>query len=763
VGQTGANVNLSLQYFGSTTEPHAATGINLQIPAEVERDPNLSGQCGTTISANCIIRVRLKPISPGPKSGPFSISYSTNGSARTSNSVTLTGTGLTGASLSAAPPSLNFPQTVIGLTSELDVVISNASGAAQASSIVASTSAPFSIGTPSGAGPEACGSALNAGSSCRVRVRYTPTVLQSNASGVLTLNYSSGAVAGTPLTVALSGSSQAQAVLSLESQNPAANSPARFVALGNSLDLVYVIRNNGSGPAQLGSWNATQVPEAFSLQNGAPTTCTSGASIAANGTCQITYRFTPDRPNVIRGTLSIPYSGGPAGAVLTLPNSAIVGYGLVDRKVAAGGNRTCVIDRFGQLRCFGRNTNNELGVPGLPAEISAAQLQSLAPVNLGSNVWVKQVSLGFSHSCAILDDDSVKCWGRNEAGQLGYNDQVDRGGQASQMGDNLARVDLGTNRKAKSLALGYSHTCAILDDDSMKCWGDNSRGQLGIGSTVNQSRAPLMGVDFGGRKVLSAFAGVAHTCARLDDSSLRCFGDNFRGQLGLFMNPGEFFIPSPTQAVSLGTGLTALGQNVGSSSGVSCALVAGGRIKCWGANQSGSLGTCWALNSSGVAGSCWSPGFTGPTDAYGNRANEMGQNLPFVDLGTWNAVGISSGNNFSCSVSLSGQVKCWGENDKGQLGLGNTTSRGLTQNTMGANLPNVNLGALSSSVRHLALGEDHACALLSDSAQTVKCWGSNQYRQLGHSVADPNGSGNRGDGPNEMGDGLPGVSITGLQ
>jgi len=91
------------------------------------------------------------------------------------------------------------------------------------------------------------------------------------------------------------------------------------------------------------------------------------------------------------------------------------------------------------------------------------------------------ITAGSAYSCFILDNGSVKCWGENNLGQLGLGDIINRGDNSSDMGDNLTIVDLGTGRTATAIATGDSHTCALLDNASVKCWGENSYGQLGLG------------------------------------------------------------------------------------------------------------------------------------------------------------------------------------------------------------------------------------------------------------------------------------------
>jgi len=148
------------------------------------------------------------------------------------------------------------------------------------------------------------------------------------------------------------------------------------------------------------------------------------------------------------------------------------------------------------------------------------------------------IATGTYHTCAILDDKSVKCWGDNGYGQLGLGDRIARGGAPGQMGENLTAVDLGTGRSATAIAAGQSHTCAILDDASVKCWGDNYYGKLGLGDTNRRGDESgemgdnLPAVDLGtGRSATAIAVGSQHTCAILDDKSVKCWGSG--SQLGL--------------------------------------------------------------------------------------------------------------------------------------------------------------------------------------------------------------------------------------
>lgn len=157
------------------------------------------------------------------------------------------------------------------------------------------------------------------------------------------------------------------------------------------------------------------------------------------------------------------------------------------------------------------------------------------PVELGTGRFATAISLGHRHSCALLDDESVKCWGANSDGQLGVGDTLSRGEDPTTMGDALPAVALGQG--AQAIAAGNYHTCAILNDGSVKCWGRNAAGQLGLGDIENRGDAPgeieaLGAVDLGGESAVAIAAGT-HTCVILESGAVKCWGPNVEGELGL--------------------------------------------------------------------------------------------------------------------------------------------------------------------------------------------------------------------------------------
>jgi len=413
--------------------------------------------------------------------------------------------------------------------------------------------------------------------------------------------------------------------------------------------------------------------------------------------------------------------------------------------VAQGDLHTCAILGTGEVKCWGYNTGGQLGLGDTRNRGDGAGEMgaSLPAVDLGTGRTAKAITAGGLHTCAILDNDTVKCWGINSQGQLGLGDTRNRGDSPGEMGDALPVVDLGTNRTAVALTSGWAHTCALLDDATVKCWGLNDHGQLGLGDTTQRGdQAGQMGdalpaVALGaGRSVAAVDAGQMHVCALLDDATVKCWGLNAQGQLGLGDTdsrgdtPGELGDALP--AVDLGTGRTVAVLNTGA--GHTCAILDDRTTKCWGHNVRGELGL-------------------GDTNNRGDAADEMGDALPAVNLGSGRAAVSLSAANRTCAILDNDDLKCWGANSNGQLGYGDTNHRGDQPGEMGDALPAVNLGTGRTAVDlGPASSAQHVCAVLDNG--DLKCWGFNFFGQLG--LGDIS---SRGDQANEMGDNLPAVVL----
>jgi E3 ubiquitin-protein ligase HERC3 len=169
-------------------------------------------------------------------------------------------------------------------------------------------------------------------------------------------------------------------------------------------------------------------------------------------------------------------------------------------------------------------------------------VSTIPAVSLGTGRTAKSISAGFHHTCAILDDDRLKCWGAPTAGELGLGSLEYRGFASvagNGMGDSLPAVDLGSGRHALEVQAHGMSTCALLDDQHLKCWGANNLGQLGLGDNASRGDDPLeMGehlpfLSLDASSKVKAFSTGQHACALLVNDELKCWGDNGYGELGL--------------------------------------------------------------------------------------------------------------------------------------------------------------------------------------------------------------------------------------
>lgn len=413
-------------------------------------------------------------------------------------------------------------------------------------------------------------------------------------------------------------------------------------------------------------------------------------------------------------------------------------------QLAVGEYHACARLEDGSVKCWGFGEEGRLGY-GNDAAVGDGQSEmglNLPRVDLGAGRTALDISVGHRHSCVILDDETLKCWGRNAFGQLGYGDKVSRGDGPGELGDTLAVVDLGTGRTVKQVSAGIEHTCALLDDSTVKCWGRANEGQLGYGNRNDLGDGPgemgdvLQAVDLEtGRTAKQIAAGGVQTCAILDTDQVKCWGAGFVGRLGygnqnyLGDGPGEMGNNLPN--VDLGTGRTA--KKITSGDAHICVILDDDRLKCWGYGAFGQLGY-------------------GDANNRGDGPGEMGDLLPFVDLGTGRtAKQVVSLEHHTCAVLDNDSVKCWGRGTNGRLGYGNLNHIGDNLGEMGNNLQPVDLGTGRKALQ-IATGADFTCALLDDN--TVKCWGMGANGRLGYGDTDT-----RGDEPGEMGDSLLPVEI----
>jgi alpha-tubulin suppressor-like RCC1 family protein len=352
-------------------------------------------------------------------------------------------------------------------------------------------------------------------------------------------------------------------------------------------------------------------------------------------------------------------------------------------QVAAGGNHTCLLNSEGLVWCWGQNLSGQLG-RGFE---SLRELQPAEPVTLPSPGRAKAITSGIDHTCALLVDGKVSCWGSNSSGQLGVGAPGNRSTPS-------APINLQGSGRAKAIRAGGSHTCALHTDGTIACWGYNLYGQLGDGGTTNQfATHDVVGMP-GGSVAVDVTTGLDHTCALKADGAMVCWGRNGDGQLG----DGTTAHRASAVTVSVPAGTRAVAIAAGHFH--TCALFGAGTVTCWGSNDWGQLGL--------------DPSTTPLLDSpSGTRSLPGGHPTQ--------ALALSAGGAHTCVLLDDGGAACWGYNGTGELGDGTLTRR-HTAATVAAQ-------PSGARIRRLSGGSTHHCAVLEDGS--VSCWGQNWNGQLG--------------------------------
>jgi len=326
---------------------------------------------------------------------------------------------------------------------------------------------------------------------------------------------------------------------------------------------------------------------------------------------------------------------------------------------------------------------------------------------------------GAWHTCAIMaPTDTVRCWGLNNHGQLGYgNTQVVGIGDITPA--TAGDVDAGGN--VEDIAIGGNHTCALLSTGNVRCWGSNESGQLGYGNTDtigdDETPASVGDVDIG-ENVIEITAGILHTCALLSTGNVRCWGASKSGQTGYGSanSVGDDETPASVGDIDIGENVV----TIAAGGYHTCALLSTGNVRCWGENENGQLGY-------------------GNTEDIGD--DETPASVGDVDIDA-TIIEVKAGGAHSCIRTNNGGIRCWGENENGQLGYGNTELVGDDETP--TSLEDIDLGGEAIEI---SAGYAHTCSLLF--AGNVRCWGYGYFGQLGYGNQDSVGDNEL---PNDAGD-----------
>ncbi len=413
--------------------------------------------------------------------------------------------------------------------------------------------------------------------------------------------------------------------------------------------------------------------------------------------------------------------------------------------IGGGGFHTCALLVGGTVRCWGANGAGELG-NGATTDVSAPVVVRTSSSNANALSGVRSIGVGDAHTCALLGSGTVRCWGAGGAGQLGDGSTADRSTPVTVHASSSSASALSG---VSAITGGSYHTCALLANGTMKCWGYSDYGQLGDGTKTARSAPVTVRASSSSAAALSSVSAIAggghHTCALLASGTVKCWGWGSLGQLGDGASTDRSAAVTVHASSATSSALSGVGQRaIAVGFGQTCALLVNGTVKCWGANFLGEVGdgtttqraapvtvkagggsslalsnvvaiaaggfyTC-ALLANGTV-KCWGTDYDLDPVAVVSG--------PGSSTALSNVIALAAGAHHTCALLAAGTLKCWGNNDFGQIGDGTKTVRNTPVTVRSAAASAVAL----SGVRTVAAGEFHTCALLV--AGTMKCWGLN--------------------------------------
>jgi alpha-tubulin suppressor-like RCC1 family protein len=389
--------------------------------------------------------------------------------------------------------------------------------------------------------------------------------------------------------------------------------------------------------------------------------------------------------------------------------------------VATGFYHTAVLLADGTVRTFGQNTYGQLGI-----DVSGGTRQTPVQV-FGISSSAVAVASNWSQTIVLLADGTVGTFGLNNLGQLGVNDTTSR--------QTPVQV-FGISSSATAVAFGAYHTAVLLSDGTVRTFGRNNHGQLGINDTVSRL-TPVESITLPARTLAgSVGAGSSHTAVVLKDGTVRTFGRNQFGQLGV----GDLITRlMPTQVIGFSTATA-----VACVSTCTIVLLADGTVRAFGENSSGQLGVndttqrltpvqVFGISSSATAVACGTSHTVvlladGTVRSFGTNANgQLGidvsggtRQTPVQVLNITSATAVACGGYHTVVLLADGTVRTFGNCAQGQLGINAT---GVTRQTP------VQVFAISSSAVAVAGGQSHTVVLLADG--TVRTFGLNLRGELG--------------------------------
>ena len=361
-------------------------------------------------------------------------------------------------------------------------------------------------------------------------------------------------------------------------------------------------------------------------------------------------------------------------------------------QVSLGMSHSCLL-LDGTAWCWGYDNRGQLG-DGKARYFEAARLDAVEPLKLGARVT--QIVAGSETTCALLEGGAVRCWGIGELGQHGTMKPYDL-----RLAEEATDAIIGG--PATHVVADGLNTCALLETGNVRCWGTGEFAGLGYGRTDvvgdDETPASVGDVPLDGRVVQLDLGG--HTCVLLEGGSIQCWGTNYHGKLGYGHTQPIGDDETPADAGKADVGGRALQVAVGGQH--TCALLEGGRVRCWGWGHHGALG-------------------------YGNKTS-IGEDGTPASAGDVNVGGrvvqLAAGRLHTCALLEGGRVRCWGLGSRGRLGYGNKESIGDDEEP--ATAGDVDVGGKAVAI---TAGEDRTCAILGP--DRFRCWGENGRATLGY-------------------------------
>ena len=425
--------------------------------------------------------------------------------------------------------------------------------------------------------------------------------------------------------------------------------------------------------AGVGSGDVSSTPAGISCGAGGAACATT----AEQGTA-VTLNATPSPGSVFAGW-SGACSGSSASCSVTLNGDATAFAYFRTTQVATGAYHTCALKLDGTVKCWGRNDEGQLG-RGTNQSINNSNEFPQTVTNLSN---VVALAAGGFHNCVLLVGGSVQCWGNNHDGQAGNASGADPISAPGPIRTFATVPGVG-------IAAGGYHSCELMSDGTVMCWGYNHDQQITAGTFGNTHTATAAAGIAG---AVAVTAGAYHSCALLGNGSAACWGYNNDGETGTSPSPFNTLSISARQ-LDAATGAGTIGTTA-QGGWHTCAVLTNGSVSCWGFNGHGELGN----------GSTFSP-------------QPLGTPVTASPLSL--ATSVAAGGYHTCAIA-GGAVMCWGANESAQLGRGVFGGDLLVPAAVSGTPP----PALSVDA-----GAYHTCAVFSG-ADDVRCWGRNTEGEVG--------------------------------